>query len=482
MFSTNCCEAMSDLLHATARPVRACQRLRQLLTIVLLLAMAGCATTVVQDFTRHLPAGAPRHIVLFFDGTANDASSRTNVARLFEITVHQNRSELLTWYHEGMGSDTRWIGAATGWGIGGHVRAGYVFLAQHHREGDAGAQDHRSLVGFSRGAYSARILLGLVELADLPMLLPATRASLGPAQQQALLAQLAEELFDAHKHDSMPTAERRAAIEAVYARHAGQLRRSAPVRLQAVALWDTVESLGMRGLGAAAAGENQRYHHSLCAADAVWHALALDDNRATSFAPQGILHPALVAGCANHPPRRHEVWFSGAHADVGGGYGDTSLASLSLNWMLQQLQPVGFLPPGAAVWADAQGRVHDAQAGNLLYRLLLDRTSRNLWPMLCDQQGLPAAADGHHCLAADGSLVPPTGRVRLHASVIERLRLLRARADRPGADGRCSQPGGCDYDARWYLQPGLVGCFANTADGLAFNPAACAQLAVDDGR
>ena len=79
-------------------------------TAALLVLSAG----EVVDLRPYDASQAPQTVAVFLDGTANDRSSRTNVARLHEMTVHQDREDLVAYYSEGVGTGARFVGAVTG--------------------------------------------------------------------------------------------------------------------------------------------------------------------------------------------------------------------------------------------------------------------------------------------------------------------------------------------------------------------------------
>jgi uncharacterized protein (DUF2235 family) len=118
----------------------------------------------------------PKDIVILLDGTSNGiAAQRTNVLRLYGCL--RKSPEQLVWYDPGvgtLGADGAWSrlwrdttelwGMATGWGIDANVKQAYRFLIEHYDSGKegGGARDRIFLFGFSRGAYTARMLAGFI--------------------------------------------------------------------------------------------------------------------------------------------------------------------------------------------------------------------------------------------------------------------------------------------------------------------------------
>lgn len=74
----------------------------------------------------------PRKIAVFFDGTANDPSSDTNIRKLHSIVSLQSNPAISTFYIEGVGAQGKAVGMAMGWGFGDRVRKAYSFLLGTH--------------------------------------------------------------------------------------------------------------------------------------------------------------------------------------------------------------------------------------------------------------------------------------------------------------------------------------------------------------
>ncbi len=118
---------------------------------------------------------AGRRIVVLLDGTSNEiAEDRTNVLRLYG-TLQKNDGQLV-YYDPGVGTfgpANAWSysyrkayeiwGLATGWGLDQNVKEAYRFLAETYFDGKPGSTaDEIYLFGFSRGAYTARVLAGFI--------------------------------------------------------------------------------------------------------------------------------------------------------------------------------------------------------------------------------------------------------------------------------------------------------------------------------
>ncbi|HFQ15177.1 MAG TPA: DUF2235 domain-containing protein, partial [Rhodobacteraceae bacterium] len=135
-----------------------------------------------------------RNIVILLDGTSNEiGSNRSNILRLYRTLAKSD--DQLVYYDPGVGTfgaDNAWSrslrqateiwGMATGWGIDANVKQAYRFLVENYRHDAEGGRDRICIFGFSRGAYTARVLagflhaFGLIEPRNLNLLNYAYRA------------------------------------------------------------------------------------------------------------------------------------------------------------------------------------------------------------------------------------------------------------------------------------------------------------------
>lgn len=102
---------------------------------------------------------------MFLDGTANDAGSRTNVAKLHNLGTLQESPNITIIYIDGAGTSIGGVfsGMTTGLGNAKRVQKAYRFLAENYKDGDK-----VYIFGFSRSAWSARILSAMLYVAGLP--------------------------------------------------------------------------------------------------------------------------------------------------------------------------------------------------------------------------------------------------------------------------------------------------------------------------
>src|SRR5262249_19274547 len=120
----------------------------------------NCGNTT---FTRRRASRLGTRIVLLSDGTGNSASKvwRTNVWRVFE-SLELATTGQVAFYDDGVGTSSfkplAILVGAFGWGLKCNVRGLYKFLCRNYRSND----DEIFAFGFSRGAFTIRVLVGLV--------------------------------------------------------------------------------------------------------------------------------------------------------------------------------------------------------------------------------------------------------------------------------------------------------------------------------
>ena len=399
--------------------------------------LSACTTVSRID---HVPLSTTdqRDLIVFFDGTANDEGSHTNVAKLHNLVSLQNNPAISTTYIRGVGTNYRILGMATGWGIGHDVRDAYLYLIEnYHNEAD-----RISIFGFSRGAYASRILASLLYVAGIPNV---------RHWHKSKKKRFVNAIYSAYKDKKKTIAERRKSVQQVMAEYevAGTPLHAVPVYVTFLGLWDTVEALGLPNYQEDIDEPNTRYADQLCNIKAAAHAVAIDDNRARVFTPllltrQHLRDETCDAGSVENQNSIKEVWFSGAHSDVGGGYLDTHIDGVSLNWMLDQIDKnnLKILPHKITVYSDYLGLTHNPEAGlaGLIYR----KRNRNI---IC------YTADENDSNCKERSFFPgitKAGKViHLHQSVLDRQCLLPVQI----------------FESDWYLHNKYSGCFKCDEDG-----------------
>ncbi|MHC3474302.1 DUF2235 domain-containing protein [Streptomyces sp. 7R007] len=296
-----------------------------------------------------------KNLVICCDGTWDFAGQRcpTNVVRLWkaipEVTPDGTVQEVHYVAGVGTGRGDRLTGGAFGRGLSGKVLEAYTFLVDHFQPGD-----RLYLFGFSRGAFTARSLAGLIR-----------NSGILHADQKDRVKE-AWALYRAR--DKEPGSDAAKEFRDAYAHETG---------IRFIGVWDTVGSLGIpvprsRPLKPLADWINRRwaFHDTTLSArvEGAFHALAIDEKR-PMFAPT-LWHQQAKAVERNQVLR--QVWFSGVHVDVGGAYkDDTTQSDLTLRWMVHHACAYGLhVDPaalGAKKWSHP-GKVHESYTK--LYRLV----------------------------------------------------------------------------------------------------------------
>ena len=206
-----------------------------------------------------------------------------------------------------------------GRGINRQIRRAYGYLASRYRPGD-----RIFLMGYSRGAFAVRSLAGVIDRVGLLRADCATERNVKTAYRhyQDAFGSLAGAAFRrAHCHEA--------------------------VEIEMVGVWDTVKALGL-GLPILwrwSAPAHEFHDQALGPSTRHgFHALALNETR-EAFAPE------LWQSPEDGPTRIEQVWFAGAHGDVGGQLGGFDaarpLANIPLVWMLEKAESCGLpLPMG----------------------------------------------------------------------------------------------------------------------------------------
>ena len=255
---------------------------------------------------------ATRRLALLFDGTWNKPESNTNVERLRRLIAPRDAAGVAQQvnYLPGVGVSAglgHWLGGAFGYGLSGNVQEGYRWLCETWQPGD-----DLYLFGFSRGAYTARSLGGLIRKCGL-----LRRAADGKVAQAAIAGAYAF-YRDIAIRPADPAAQD------------FRMRHSVEVAIHFIGVWDTVGSLGIPATASwfPFARSHYQFHDTELSKIVryAYQALALDEHRA-DFAPAvWTRNPATLKHGESMTSKKQEQieieqrWFIGAHGDVGGGY------------------------------------------------------------------------------------------------------------------------------------------------------------------
>ena len=274
-----------------------------------------------------------RNIVILLDGTSNQISGdRTNVLRLYG-SLERSKKQLV-FYQPGVGTFGlagwwQWyksralilLGLATGAGIADNVMQAYRFLVDNWEYGD-----RIYVFGFSRGAYTARLLAGFLRIFGLvrPEQLHLVRYAW---RAYARLGQPGSKTFEAEIG------------------HFQKVLGGHRVRIEFLGLWDTVASVFDAKAGFPWLTITQKaYTNRNDRVKTVRHALAIDEQR-TYYQPalwdKGQSYEEWSRkrrGFVRTPQDFEEVWFAGCHGDVGGGFPDarSGLAKIPLEWLYRE--------------------------------------------------------------------------------------------------------------------------------------------------
>lgn len=337
-------------------------RLMQLLICSFFIALlTACSNKPVTqatpnpEYTR-INKGKPKNIFIFFDGTANDWSSRTNVRRLFELIATREDPGQLSLYMDGVGSSsTPLTGGIFGYGMKPRILEGYQFIARHYNP-----DDKIFIFGFSRGSHQARSLAGLISYNGIPKF---NNAGDKDSQEQAV-KQLHKQIKEIWKksiklNDRTDIEWREWTPDSPWPYATKYQFATLPVTIKFLGIWDTVPGSSFKEYDlykeCGDGREGDRYKiQPYPPIEEIAHAVSLDEKR-TKFRPVLVREPI-----APEYTQLHQQWFPGAHSDVGGGYEDSNdLAGLSLNWMLGLLQKHHiFAGQQPFVYSDVAGLAH----------------------------------------------------------------------------------------------------------------------------
>jgi uncharacterized protein (DUF2235 family) len=264
-----------------------------------------------------------KRITICFDGTWNkpadeklpvDKQIETNVRRFYESVkaTGVDGTKQLKWYDDGVGTEwyDKYIGGAIGTGLELKIIQGYEFLAKEYQDGD-----EVYVLGFSRGAYTARSLVGLIR-----------NCGLVKNEMLGLRTAMAYGIY--RTRDDGPDSSTAKSFRSMFSRD---------ITIKFLGVWDTVGALGIPlHLLATFNAKFYEFHDTQLSAIVknAFHAIAIDEYRLTFDV------------CLWNPDTAPEQtleqrWFVGAHCDVGGGYSDRRLSNMTLRWMQDKASALG---------------------------------------------------------------------------------------------------------------------------------------------
>src|SRR5215467_4366916 len=281
----------------------------------------------------------PKNIVVCCDGTGNEfGDSNSNVVKLASTLVIDEHQ--VSYYHPGVGTmgapnarnwvEKKWDvirGLAFGYGVTFCIADAYHYLIQTYEPGD-----QIYLFGFSRGAYTARALGGLL---DMYGLLHKGNEGLIPYITEKFATRTKETQGMAH------TLEVAEGFKQTFCQD---------VQIHFVGVWDTVSSVGWI---------SDPVVIPFTATNPIMeigrHAVSIDERRC--FFRDNLWGKPFQPGEPGFRVHQDikQVWFAGVHSDVGGSYpeGESGLSKITLEWMLHEAKLAGL-------------RIHDDEAKRVL--------------------------------------------------------------------------------------------------------------------
>jgi uncharacterized protein (DUF2235 family) len=367
-------------------------------------------------------AAPPRHmaksIVLFSDGTGNSSGKlfKTNVFRMYEAVdlgpTQANQQRQIAYYDNGVGTSAfkplRMLQGILGVGLKRNVLEIYAYACRNYNPRSVPFAesnvvepgDHIYGFGFSRGAFTMRLVIGLI--ADQGLIPYTNEQDLNWKVEEAWKRfrrrwprsiERVVGFFRKRRYLREKRAEAEAALPERAEAASVKTETTPPPTdeydprfnyrpvIRFIGVWDTVAAYGGPIAEITRAIDNFIYRLSMPDYELhpqvrrARHALALDDER-DSFHPllwDELAEKTLRADYAGKIPwltedRLQQVWFVGMHADVGGGYPDESLSYVSLLWMLEEahecgLRTVDLVTDRYHGLASSFGPVHNSRAG-----------------------------------------------------------------------------------------------------------------------
>ena len=274
-----------------------------------------------------------KRIVFCCDGTWQTPRNGTNVYRLYKALLQT--ADQIAFYDDGVGADgsrfDKLVGGMIGTGLLQKITDNYTKIAHVYEAGD-----ELFLFGFSRGAYTARSLAGMIATCGLPT-----------AQFDDGCV---KSVFEAYRNP----ARRKEILGALV----GCVLEDATIRM--IGVWDTVGALGIPALFGKLDPGHFGFLDTALHPDVknAFQALAIDEHR--------VQFPATLWTTAPAPGQTLEqVWFTGCHGDVGGGTAmaggvddATRLCDIPLGWMMTKAEGLGltFDPAVAAAMRELPAR------------------------------------------------------------------------------------------------------------------------------
>jgi uncharacterized protein (DUF2235 family) len=288
-----------------------------------------------------------KRIITCSDGTWNEPNAsdngrpvRTNVQKMFDYIVSRDAQNVpqIKYYDAGVGSEGSWItrlfNGATGKGIDENIQDIYKFIVWNYEQG-ADFSDEIFLFGFSRGAYTARSLVGMIRKCGI--------------LRKSNLNLLADAYQLYRDHNAAPDSEKAKAF-----RRENSYEVS---RVKFIGVWDTVGALGIPLNMFQRINKKKYAFYDTTLSSLVehaYHAVSIDEQRKN-------FEPTLWKPSTNTTREFRQIleqrWFAGVHSNVGGGYPDEGLADIALKWMIDKAIDAGLALDQQRIQHDVRGNV-----------------------------------------------------------------------------------------------------------------------------
>lgn len=365
--------------------------------IFIFLLFFGCKSTAPL-VSSNSEISSPKNILIFIDGTSNTPEDNTNINKLRELAKVSDSLDTFYTVGVGGGKDFKFSGIAFGVGVKRDVVEAYDFLMKRYKNE---RKDKIHLFGFSRGAFTCQVLTDFIYTAGMIKL----ERGIDSVKQMRLI----KKMYKAYRNNSTHT-ERQRRLQKVISKwevdNDQKITTIPNINIEVLGLFDNVEALAAPDYKEKFCKPNVSHLNQFVNVNKVYHAVALDDNRAQIFTP-------ILASCNNIKLRRNktlndivkEVWFSGAHSDVGGGYSDNAeISFVSLNWMINELKAHKFDLFKDSPISDIHlnGKIHDSE--NNIAGIFYRRRNRDI-PLYLRENG-----ENYN-----------DGKLKVHWSVIKRL-------------------------------------------------------------
>jgi uncharacterized protein (DUF2235 family) len=392
-----------------------------------------------------------RNIVICCDGTGNEISQNiSNVLKLYRCVrkTEKTQPRQLVRYDPGVGTLARpdaWhklrqdfnaiLGLATGYGLDDTVLAAYEFLVNNYEDGD-----QIYLFGFSRGAYTVRVLAGLIHKVGLVSPQQVNLAGSGLSAYKQFSSDVAPK-FGLDLHALTDAGDEEGPLAATPFDNAAQFARITSTRwptIRFVGVWDTVASVLVPR-------PDRFYWPSLeelaftlqnPSVKTFRQAVSIDERRCMFRLkkwdePQTFAHNRFN-DAHSEPQDILQVWFSGVHADIGGGYPEvqSGLSKYPLIWMIAEAVKCGLAvdprnvnqlawgrqrkgSPFSYVAPDVRGELHTSLKGAWWLLEFLPKAAKyKEWPARQSEFGF-------YIPNAEPRLIPEGAFI--HESVVKRM-------------------------------------------------------------